>query len=80
MTNDFSEYHRGWNEINKLTIIIKKLQEQRDKRLKTNDSVNLAKYKKQKEMEAKVIDLVNDRLENQKKLDIRVNLKPNANP
>lgn len=66
-------------EINKLTTIIKELQKQRQKRVKMSDVQNMAMYKKQKEMEAKVTDLVNNRLENQKKMEVRVNLKPSSN-
>ena len=66
-------------EINKLTTIIKELQKQRQERVKGSDVQNMAMYKKQKEMEAKVIDLVNNRLENQKKMEVRVNLKPSSN-
>ena len=66
-------------QIKKLGLIIDKLQKQRETREQTNDTMNLAKYQKQKELEAKVIDLVNDRLDNQKSLDVRVNLRPSAN-
>ena len=66
-------------QIKKLGLIIDKLQKQRATREQTNDTMNLAKYQKQKELEAKVIDLVNDRLDNQKSLDVRVNLRPSAN-
>ena len=65
-------------EINKLTTIIKELQKQREERVKRGDIQNMAMYKKQKEMEAKVTDLVNNRLENQKKMEVRVNMKPSA--
>lgn len=66
-------------QIKKLGLIIDKLQKQRATREQSNDTMNLAKYQKQKELEAKVIDLVNDRLDNQKSLDVRVNLRPSAN-
>lgn len=66
-------------EINKLTEIIKSLQKQREERVKRGDIHNMAMYKKQKEMEAKVTDLVNNRLENQKKMEVRVNMKPSTN-
>jgi len=66
-------------EINKLTEIIKSLQKQKEERVKRGDIQNMAMYKKQKEMEAKVTDLVNNRLENQKKMEVRVNMKPSTN-
>lgn len=66
-------------QIKKLGLIIEKLQSQRDARKQTNDAMNLAKYQNQKELEAKVIDLVNDRLDNQKSLDVKVNLRPSSN-
>ena len=63
-------------EISRLTKLINDLEKQNLDRQKTDEIYTLSKYQKQKEEEAKVKDLVEQRLDSQKKLDLNINLTP----
>ena len=63
-------------EISRLTKLINDLEKQSHDRQQKDEIYNLSRYQKQKEQEAKLTDLVEDRLRNQKKLDLTVNLSP----
>jgi hypothetical protein len=61
-------------EIIKLEKLIKDLKDNRNARQDVKDLYNMAKYEKQAGEESKVTELVQDRLENQKKLSVNLNL------
>lgn len=62
------------DEIAKLEALITNLKEEREKRIDSNDSLNLARLQKQKGEAAKLTDLVKQRLASQEKLNLNVNL------
>lgn len=63
-------------EINNLINVINKLKASRDKRTKADEILKLSMYEQQKQDEAQVQDLVEDRLKNQQKLSVNVNMQP----
>jgi hypothetical protein len=63
------------DEIDQLESQIANLQNARDDRIKSTDTLNLVRYQKQKGEEAKVADLIKQRLESQEKLSLNVNFK-----
>lgn len=63
-------------EISRLTKLINDLEKQHTDRQKKDEVYTLTKYQQQKEEEAKIKDLVQQRLDNQKKLDLNINLSP----
>ena len=63
-------------EINDLIGLINKLKDAKDKRTEKDDVLKLALYEQQKQDEAKVTDLAQDRLNNQKNLELNLNLQP----
>ena len=63
-------------EINSLVNMINKLKVARDKREKSDEILKLSMYETQKNDEAKTIDLVQNRLDNQQNLAVNLNLQP----
>lgn len=70
------------DEIDSLETKIKSLKDAMDARIKTNDSLNLARYQKQMGEEAKAADLIKQRLANQEVVAVNLNLltSPTAAP
>jgi hypothetical protein len=62
------------DEISQLEAQIKSLQDSRSTRIKNTDALTLARYQQQTGTEAKVADMVKQRLDNQDKLAINLNL------
>jgi hypothetical protein len=61
------------DEIESLETKIKSLRDSMDSRIKSNDALNLARYQKQMGEEAKVADLVKQRLNNQEVVGVNLN-------
>jgi hypothetical protein len=64
------------DEIDRLERQITKLMEVRDKRTKSNDMLNVARFEKQSEDEQKLRQKMLDQLKSQKTLDVEFNLQP----
>ena len=62
------------DEIAQLETLITNLKQDRDKRIASNDALNLARLQKQKGEAAKLTDLAKQRIDSQEKLDLNINL------
>ena len=61
-------------EFERLNAIINKLREKREQQMKKTDMLNVAKYQGLRGQEIKLKDTINERLKDQNKFDINLNL------